>query len=259
MARIKRMVYIIGAGPGDPELISVKGDRILQEADVILYDALVAKALLARAKPGCKLIYVGKRKGKKEFAQDEINQLLVFYARRFASVVRLKGGDPFVFGRGHEELAYVSKHGLKAEVISGISSAVAAPAAFGIPLTKRGINESFWVITGTLSSGKMSHEIHLAATSSATVVVLMGIGHLREIMEIFKTVRSPNEPVAIIEHATLPGQRMIAGTASNILQKAAKHCVHTPAVIVVGSVVELREITSHAVIEAVTISNVFHN
>ena len=147
----ERKVIIMGAGPGDPDLISVKGVKALQQADVLLYDALVAPELLQYATPHCKRVFVGKRKGKKEFSQDEINQLLVFYAVRHACVVRLKGGDPFVFGRGHEELAYVTRRGLTAEIIPGISSALAAPAAVGIPLTKRGVNESFWVVTGTLS------------------------------------------------------------------------------------------------------------
>ena len=119
------------------------------------------KNYLAYARPSCKLIYVGKRKGKKEFSQEEINQLLVFYAARFNCVVRLKGGDPYVFGRGHEELEYAVKRGVHVEVIPGISSALAAPASAGIPLTKRGVNESFWVITGTLSSGEISNDIRL--------------------------------------------------------------------------------------------------
>lgn len=237
---MQRTVYIIGAGPGDPELISIKGVKALQCADVILYDALVSPELLAYAKPQSKLVYVGKRKGKKEFSQEEINQLLVFYASRFRSVVRLKGGDPYVFGRGHEELEYASKRGVQVEVIPGISSALAAPASANIPLTKRGVNESFWVITGTLSSREISDDIRLAAQSSATVVILMGINHLKEIVSIFKQARSPLEPIAIIEQATLPSQRVIAGTVADILQQAVEHQVRTPAVIVIGKVVDER-------------------
>src|SRR5688572_2474172 len=172
-----RTLTLVGAGPGDPELISLKGLKALQKANVILYDALVSKELLTVAQPGCKLVYVGKRKGKKEFPQEEINKLLVFYATRFENVVRLKGGDPNVFGRGHEELEFVSKHNIHVEIIPGISSAIAAPTAAGIPLTKRGLNESFWVITGTLSSGQMSNDIQLASQSSATVIILMGVTH----------------------------------------------------------------------------------
>jgi len=243
---MKPTLYIMGAGPGDPELISVKGARILKRADVILYDALVSEELLSYAKPSCKLIYAGKRKGKKEFSQEEINQLLVFYSARFNCVVRLKGGDPYVFGRGHEELEYAVRRGVQVEVISGISSALAAPASAGIPLTKRGVNESFWVITGTLSSGEISKDIQLAAQSSATVIILMGISHLKEIISIFEQARSPFEPVAIIEQATLPSQRVISGAAAGILQQVMEKGIRTPAVIVIGKVVDERELSNFA-------------
>ena len=151
-------IIFAGAGPGDPELISVKALKALQHADVVLYDALVDPSLLKHTPFGCKHIDVGKRKEKKEFAQEEINHLLVFYARRYGVVVRLKGGDPNVFGRGHEEMRYARQYGIPSEVIPGISSAIAAPAAADIPLTKRVVNESFWVITGTLSSGELSND-----------------------------------------------------------------------------------------------------
>lgn len=231
---------LVGAGPGDPELISIKGMKALRKADVILYDALVSKELLDYAKPGCKLVYVGKRKGKKEFPQDEINKLLVFYTTRFANVVRLKGGDPNVFGRGHEELEFVSRYGIEVQLIPGISSAVAAPASAGIPLTKRGVNESFWVITGTLSSGEMSNDIHLAAKSSATVIILMGVSHLKEIAGLFLKERSAFEPIAVIQEATMPGQKVVTGTVSDIEQLVREHGAASPAVIVIGKVVEER-------------------
>ena len=242
-------LYIIGAGPGDPELISIKGMKALQRADVILYDALVSMELLAYASVSCKLIYVGKRKGKKEFSQEEINQLLVFYAARYNAVVRLKGGDPYVFGRGHEELEYAVKRSVHVEVIPGISSALAAPASSGIPLTKRGVNESFWVITGTLSSGEISSDIRLAAQSSATIIILMGISQLKEILSIFIKTRSPLEPVAIIERATLPSQRVVSGPAAGILQQVQQQEINTPAVIVIGKVVNERQVMQVAVHE----------
>src|SRR5690606_36961236 len=144
-------VILAGAGPGDPDLISLKALKAIQAAEVILYDALVNTALLAYARKDCKLIYVGKRKGTKAFSQDEINQLLVVCADQYKEVLRLKGGDPYVFGRGHEELTYLMDHGIHTQVIPGISSALAAPASVGIPVTKRGVNESFWVITGMLA------------------------------------------------------------------------------------------------------------
>lgn len=231
-------LYIVGGGPGDPELITLKGVKTLKSADVILYDALVAEQLLEYAKPNCKLILVGKRKGRRELSQNEINELLVFYASRVSCVVRLKGGDPFVFGRGHEEMEYATRRGINVEIIPGISSALAAPASVSIPLTKRGVNESFWVITGTLSSGRLSNDIALAAESSATIIILMGISKLKEILSVFIRARSPFEPVAIIEHATLPSQRVISGTVYSMHEQIQQGQIRTPAVIVIGKVVD---------------------
>ncbi len=231
---------IVGAGPGDPELITVKGLKAIQKANVILYDALASPILLEHAMPSCKLVYVGKRKGKKEFSQDEINQLIVFYATRYGSVVRLKGGDPNVFGRGHEELEYAARRGVSIQVIPGVSSSIAAPTAAGIPLTKRGVNESFWVVTGTLSSGELSNDIYLAAQSSATIIVLMGMSHLGAITSIFQEARSSFEPIAIIQHATLPEQKVVTGTMFNIHQQVLENEISSPAVIVIGKVVNER-------------------
>jgi uroporphyrin-III C-methyltransferase len=241
MDTLKGKVIFVGAGPGDPELITMKGMKALQNADVILYDALVSTELLQNSPRGCKHVYVGKRKGKKEFAQDEINRLLVFYAMRYKTVVRLKGGDPNVFGRGHEEMLFVRGHGISTEMIPGISSAIAAPASEGIPLTKRGVSESFWVITGTLASGEISNDIRLAARSTATIVVLMGVSHLGEIASIINEARSPDEPIAIIQRATLTDQKIAVGTASTIAGLAQDAHISSPAVIVIGSVVEERQ------------------
>lgn len=231
-------LLIVGGGPGDPELITVKGLKALQRADVILYDALSSKALLDNAKEGCKMIYVGKRRAKRAFSQEEINQLIVFYGSQHDCIVRLKGGDPFVFGRGHEEMEYAIKRGMTVEIIPGISSALSAPASVGIPLTKRGVNESFWVITGTLANGDISSDLHLAAQSTATIVVLMGMSQLTKIMTIFKKARNGNEPVAIIQHATLPMQKSIRGSVTTIQRLAAEQQIDSPAVIVIGKVVE---------------------
>jgi uroporphyrin-III C-methyltransferase len=152
-------------------------------------------------------------------------------------VLRLKGGDPYVFGRGHEELEYAMRRGIKVEVIPGISSAIAAPASVGIPVTKRGLNESFWVITGMVSSGAFSNDIRLAAQSSATVVILMGMTHLAEIMKLFVQHRSALEPVAIIQSGTRENQRFVVGNASTISSEVEKNGIGSPAVIVVGNVV----------------------
>jgi uroporphyrin-III C-methyltransferase len=238
MRNVSPKVALVGAGPGDPELITVKGLKAIQRADVILYDALVSPELLAYASAGCKKVFVGKRKGKKEFPQEEINQLIVFYAIRFGYVIRLKGGDPNVFGRGPEELGYIRRRGIPVEVISGISSALAAPSIAGIPLTKRGTNESFWVITGTVSTGDMSHDIRLAAQSTATVIILMGMSHLKNIALLFQQLRSPDEPIAVIQEATTPRQKIATGTVSDVVQRAEEMGLSSPAVIVIGKVVQ---------------------
>jgi uroporphyrin-III C-methyltransferase len=234
----KCILRIVGAGPGDPELITVKGAMALQEAEVVLYDALVSKTLLDHyAQSGCKLVYVGKRKTKKEFSQDEINKLIVFYCSKYNNVVRLKGGDPFVYGRGHEELMFAHDNGIEVEVIPGISSAIAAPSAAGIPLTKRGVNESFWVVTGTLASGEISNDLYHAARSSATVVILMGFAKLQKIAAIFSDIRGVEEPFALVSHATWDEQKIVSGTASTIVSLSQQKQMISPAVIVIGKVV----------------------
>lgn len=232
------VLFIVGAGPGDPELITLKGIKAIKAADVVLYDALASEKLLEYAKPTCKMVYVGKRRGNRAFSQEEINQLIVFYASNHSCIVRLKGGDPFVFGRGHEEMDYALKRGMRVEIIPGVTSALAGPASVGIPLTKRGINESFWVITGTLASGDISKDLYLAAQSTATVIVLMGMSQLARIMTIFKDARNDNEPVAIIQWATLPNQRSVSGTVSTIQQIVLDQDIDSPAVIVIGKVVK---------------------
>lgn len=232
-------LILIGAGPGDPELITVKGLKALSQADVVLYDALAAPELLDHTRPDCKKVFVGKRKGKKAFSQEEINQLIVFYASRYGCVARLKGGDPNVFGRGHEEIEYVFKRGITdITVIPGISSSIAAPTAAGIPVTKRGVNESFWVITGTLSSGELSNDMKLAAQSSATLIVLMGMSHLDEILNLIQTHRSMLEPMAVIQHATTKHQKIVRGNAATLRNKVMQKEISSPAVIVIGKVVD---------------------
>jgi uroporphyrin-III C-methyltransferase len=231
-------ITLVGAGPGDPELITCKGVRALKTASVVLFDALVNPILLEYTPQGCKKVFVGKRKGKKEFSQEEINQLIVFYAIRYPHVVRLKGGDPYVFGRGHEEFMFASRSGFEVDVIPGVSSALAAPAAANIPVTKRGVSESFWVITGTLANGQLSSDIQLASQSSATIVILMGMMQLEKILLLFRSARSADEPIGIIEEATNKNQKVVIGTVDTILEKVRQHDIKNPAVIVIGKVVE---------------------
>ena len=232
---------LLGAGPGDPELITVKGVKALQNADVVLYDALANKELLAYCKPECEMVNVGKRAGIHQFQQIFINDMIVEFAAKHESVVRLKGGDPFVFGRGHEEMVHAQEHHIEVEVISGVSSSLAVPAANGIPLTKRGVNESFWVVTGTTSDLKVSSDVMLAAQSSATVVILMGMKHLDKIVSTFSMFRGTDEHVAVIQNGTCIDQNMVVGTLENIEDLVLKNGISSPAVITIGEVVKYHE------------------
>ncbi len=230
-------VTLVGAGPGDPELITVKGAKALKEANVILYDALVCRELLKYA-PTAKKIFVGKRKGFHSHSQDEINELMVKYAFQYGNAVRLKGGDPFIFGRGAEEIDYIESFGIETEVVPGISSAMAVPASQGIALTKRGVAESFWVITGTTSDRKLSNDVFLAAQSTATVVILMGMSKLCEIVTIFKKFNKENVPTAIIQNGTTKNEKIGVGTIDSILEVVETQKLSSPAIIVIGEVVK---------------------
>lgn len=231
---------LVGAGPGDPEMITLKAINIIRQGDVILYDALVNESLLSYAKPGAVLQFVGKRYGCHALSQQEINQLIVEMARAHGHVVRLKGGDPFVFGRAVEEIRVARQHGIGVAVVPGISSAVAVPASQMIPLTCRGVAESFWVTTGTTSSGDISKDIALAAQSSATVVILMAMSKLEAIMDIFTTHGRAETPVAIIQDGTTPQEKMVTGTVKDIVWRAQNAGMGNPAIIVVGEVVNLQ-------------------
>lgn len=234
---IKPTVTLVGAGPGDPDLLTVKGAKALAKADVVLYDALANEELLSYAPEKALRIFVGKRKGCHAYSQDEINQLIVDNALTYGHVVRLKGGDPFIFGRGSEEIDYVESFGIPTFVIPGISSAIAVPAYQGIPLTKRGVSESFWVITGTTSSRQLSSDIHLAAQSSATVVVLMGMSKLEEIVAIFQSEFKGETAVAIIQNGTTPEEKIGIGTIDTIQEIVTEQQLSSPAIIVIGAVV----------------------
>lgn len=229
---------LVGAGPGDPELITLKGVKVLQSADVVLYDALVHPDLLKHA-PQAQHIYVGKRAGTHYMKQEAIQELIVERAFKFGHVVRLKGGDPFIFGRGQEEITYARSFGIPTAVVPGLSSALAVPASQGIPLTTRGLNESFWVTTGTTSCGVLSEDVQLAAQSTATVVILMGMSRLAEIILLFSAWRSENLPVAVIQQGTWEDEKVAIGTVEDILDKVAEKGISSPAIIVLGDVVGL--------------------
>lgn len=234
---IQPKVTLVGAGPGDPELITLKGVFALNKADVVLYDALIDPVLLKHAPKSAIKIFVGKRVGKHSQAQEDTNQLCVSLAKKHGHVVRLKGGDPFVFGRGAEEIEYIEAFGIPTELISGISSAIAVPASAGIPVTKRGVSESFWVVTGTTSAGKLSRDLALAAQSSATVVILMGTKKLEEIVQVYLQFGKADLPIAIIQSGTTAEEKVTAGHISTISKKAKENQVEAPAIIIIGEVV----------------------
>src|SRR5580693_2712549 len=168
-------ITLVGAGPGDAELITLKGIKALKTADVVLYDALVNEELLAHAPENAVKVYVGKRSGDHTYSQEAVNKLMIDYAMNYGHVVRLKGGDPFVFGRGFEELDFAAAYSIPTQVIPGISSSIGVPGLQNIPVTHRGLSESFWVVTGTKADGKISNDLYEAARTRATIVVLMGI------------------------------------------------------------------------------------
>jgi uroporphyrin-III C-methyltransferase len=234
-------IILLGAGPGDTDLMTIKGMKALQNADVVLYDALANESLLDYTPTHCKRIFVGKRANYCAFTQDEINALLISEAKAHGHVVRLKGGDPYVFGRGHEELEEIRKTGIEAEIIPGISSAIAAPQAVGIPVTRRGMSDSFWVMTGHTTEGFTSDELISAVKTEATVVVLMGLGRLSTIVETFKAVGKHKMPIAIIQNGTLEHQKAVVSTVENIENDAAIEGIKTPAVIIIGKVAALAD------------------
>ena len=232
-------VILVGAGPGDPELITVKGARALAEADVVVYDRLAPPALLELAPGDAERIYVGKEPGRRAMPQEEIERILVDRALGGATVVRLKGGDPFVFGRGGEELAACIGAGVPCEIVPGVSAAVAAPAAAGIPVTHRGVARSFTVVTGSTAHGG-GVDLGSVATAADTVVVLMAAGRLAETChELIAAGRPADEPAAIVQWAWTPDQRMVAGALSDLPMLAEAASLGPPATLVVGAVASL--------------------
>ncbi len=237
-------VYLVGAGPGDPELISVKGIECLRKAGVIVYDRLLDECLLDAASWEAERIYVGKTAGQHTKPQEEINQLLVTKAKEGKIVVRLKGGDPFVLGRGSEEAEALVQNDISFEVIPGVTSAIAVPTYAGIPVTHRGLASSFAVITGHEDPMKNSPSINWEklATGVDTLIVLMGMKNLPEIVaKLMEYGRPPNTPVAVIKEGTRPEQETVVGNLEDIVAKAEEYHLTAPAVIVVGNVVRLRE------------------
>jgi uroporphyrinogen III methyltransferase / synthase len=238
------LIYLVGSGPGDPGLFTLKGVRCMQEADVIVYDRLAPRALLAYAKPEAEKIYVGKKPGNPTMSQDEINDLLVEKGRAGMTIARLKGGDPYIFGRGGEEALALKRAELPFEVVPGVTSGVAAPAYAGIPVTHRNVATSVAFVTGHEDPTKGNQDVdwEKLANGADTLVLYMGVGRLEEISkELIAAGRNPDTPVACVRWGTLPEQRTITGTLQDIADRVTEAGLKPPAIIVVGDVVALRE------------------
>ena len=237
-------VYLVGAGPGDPGLITVKGLACLKQADVVVYDRLVDENVLHEARSDAEKIYVGKAPDHHTLEQGMINQLLIQKAREGKVVVRLKGGDPFVLGRGGEEAEALVENNIPFEVVPGVSSAIAVPAYAGIPVTHRGVASSFTVVTGHKASDRGEPNIawDKLATGTDTLVILMGIGNLAYVVDqLIKNNKPPSTPVAVITHGTTDHQRCVTGTLQDIVAKVKSEDLKPPSVVVVGDVVRFRE------------------
>lgn len=235
-------VYLVGAGPGDPELITVKGLRCLRTAEVVVYDRLANSALLDEAPVHAELIFVGKQSGHCSLRQEEINALLIEQARLGKIVVRLKGGDPFVFGRGGEEALALVEAGIAFEIVPGISSAIAVPAYAGIPVTHRGQSGTLTIVTGHEDPSRSSPLVDWEALAKldGTLVILMGVATLPAIsQQLLNGGMAPETPAAVIEQGTVAQQRMVTSTLAGIAECATKAGLRSPAVVVIGRVVDL--------------------
>jgi uroporphyrin-III C-methyltransferase len=234
-------VYLTGAGPGDIELLTLKAHRVITQADVIIYDRLANPEILEMAKDGCEFVYVGKEDGRHTLPQDEINEVIYQNALKHATVVRLKGGDPFVFGRGGEEGAYLKERGIDFEIIPGITSAISVPAYAGIPVTHRGVAVSFRVVTGHESPHKKESQIPWENfKTNDTIIFLMGLHNLKKISSKLMEIGKPKDfPCAVISKGTTKEQKVVVGTLEDIVAKSQG--VPTPALIVVGEVVKLKK------------------
>ena len=241
------LVALVGAGPGDPGLITVKALEYIKRADVIVYDRLVNSVLLDHASETCELVYVGKTPKHHTKTQDEINEILVSEARQDKLVVRLKGGDPFLFGRGGEEAEFLAAHHIPFEVIPGVSSAIAAPAYAGIPVTHRDLSSSVAVVTGHEDPDKTRSSVDWASLAHGpdTLVILMGLGNLQSITDrLIDAGKHPDTPAALIQDATTPDQKTVTGALADIARKANEAGLKPPAVAVIGAVAGLGDQTS---------------
>lgn len=245
MERSNGRVYLVGAGPGDPELITLKGLRCLRAAEVIIYDRLISPILLEEAPPEAERVFVGKASGCHTLAQEEINALLIAHARKGRVVVRLKGGDPFLFGRGGEEATALAEAGIPYEIVPGVTSAIAAPAYAGIPITHRNYAAQVTIVTGhesTADGPAASINWEALAKLEGTLVILMGLANLANIARrLIAYGMSPLTTAAVIEQGTLPTQRIVTGALDQIAAQTQAAGMRSPAIIVVGAVAALHE------------------
>ncbi|MFP4220768.1 MAG: uroporphyrinogen-III C-methyltransferase [Phormidium sp.] len=240
-------VYLVGAGPGDPGLLTLKAKTLLESADVVVYDALVSEPILAMIAPQAERVHAGKRRGRHSLLQEQTTQLLIDLAQNHAVVVRLKGGDPFVFGRGGEEMEDLLVAGISVEVVPGVTSGIAAPAYAGIPLTHRQYSSSVTFVTGHEMVDKYRPEVNWEAIAqgSETIVIYMGVRNLPNIIDsLLKAGRDANTPIALIRWGTRPDQEELLGTLGSIIEQVEATGFEAPAVAVVGAVVNLAPILS---------------
>ena len=238
-------VHLVGAGPGDPELLTLKGKRVLEEAEVVIYDRLVSEDILEFVSRDAELVFVGKETSFHSCPQEEINRLIAKHAKMGKRVVRLKGGDPYVFGRGGEEAAHLADEGIQFEVVPGITAAIGVGAYAGIPLTDRRYSQAVTLVTGHRMKGEGLEDINWAALAELghTIVFYMGVANITEITrKLIENGRPPSTPAALVSRGTMPGQRTVLGTLSNISVRCKEEGVKPPALLIIGEVVSLSHI-----------------
>lgn len=244
-------VYLVGAGPGHPDLLTVRAARLIQAGDVIIYDRLIQGEVLALAKPSAEKIFMGKFLGKHASRQEEIHELLVRKAREGKTVIRLKGGDPFLFGRGGEEAEYLVDNGIEFEVVPGVSSCLSAPLSAGIAVTHRDVASSVAIVTGHNATGNDDRVDWQALSKVDTLVILMGVHNVAHIAQaLIGAGRSSDTPAAMVQMAFWPGQQVIVGNLATISEQARRAHVEAPATLVIGEVVRLHEKLQHAALDA---------
>lgn len=240
MSNNQNTLYIVGSGPGDVELITVKAYKVLTKANVVLFDNLVNNDLLGIASKSCIKAYVGKKPFGEYVPQQDINDLIAYYCRRYRHVVRLKGGDPYIYGRGFEEWAVARQLGVNVTYVPGVTS-MQGVGMWDIPLTHRGISEGIWVLTGMKSDGRMASDLSLAVQSNSTVVIYMGMRKLSEIARMYVMHGKGNTPAAIVQDATKPGSRRVTCAVRDLAKCSREANMRSPAIIVIGNVVALSE------------------